>query len=776
MAPLILTDDADFRSAGVATLTPPASPVDGQTWLSNNLKHLRMPKGRGKRAHIRTNGQEQNVFISGDYWYNLFTSGSTVLELMRAPVTADITKSSVFYGTISGSILTITEPTNLQSPDLGSPVMAGMTLCRGSGAWATIQPFGTGGTTGKGGAGTYALSAAPGDVVLPTRLEANFWSKPTPVIGGGAGGVTPNVSHSGVYREGDTLYCYYVAQATTGTWVAQNTYVSTADIADPFTWTPVTTAVLGIMGTGSANGNVSVVKSGSTYYMFQEAIGSTVNPAEGLTNAWQVYLATASSPTGPFTLSIGPLRSLMPGPNGTASHLRVIETDDDGTFIALYHGNTNGRAFPTLGYRATTTDLSTDSWTILDNGQPFARIGGHPYEADQIADIEFCRSPTGVGYLFYSACNNGRPEFHIMCAPLVPSAMQFDGVSWVPSESHDDSEDTYQHPLSMWQPNHLLPSAEYGAWTRQAISGAAAGGLVSGSASGEYVTYDLTGLKRGTYALDMLVCTGSANGIIDVNLGDGAGLFNFQLTTFRNRLLNSTLLTGSGWNQTNVSAPAAASGITSPDGSVGTGWLITANTTGACRLNQNYPTIATGDPITVVAYLKPGTAGSYLAIVQSGVLAYVAVDADGTVRTSGPTGYSYTVGAADANGWRRVSLSASSANTTGIYIAVGPQNNTGLNSGYPACGTSGLTMYAYLPKLALASEDDGYDIPTYGSLGTIDTYSASGVQNVKRSLVFDVFNEDGRRRALRVRSAAKNGSSSGYKMEILGLSLRRLTK
>lgn len=755
-----------------ASVTPPSNPTAVSKWLSSSISKIQAPSSPAERYPFMLNGQEQTVWIYNGNYYDLYTGGGTAsLSLISCPITADPTAASIFFATISGSTLTVSEPSgtsSIPSPDAAGPIQVGMMLQSGTGA--LIQAFGTGGTTGTGGVGTYSLSASPGTVPNPIALCTNYWTRPVPCIGVGFGGVSGTVAHSGVYQEGTTLYCYFVATSTGGGFTNQHTYVATADITAPTVWTAQSTEVLGPQGTG-VNGNVNVFKSGSTYYMFQECEFSTVNPVEGTTIAWQVVLATCSTPTGTFTVTISPLQSLRPGPNGSASNATIYQ--EGNTFVCYYHGTAWGRVGPTDLFRATNTNLATDTWVITNNGAPMMRRK-HRYEVDQLADPSLVTTATGTNYLFYEACDNrsGGSGFNLMIAPLMPTIYQYDGAVWKTAESGFDCPEWVNNDRILWNavinPAIDPPTTYFGAWTPTAnTSSVTGGGLVSEGNQNDFITYDIQGLAPGTYTATYLYQSNSSGGVITSFLEDGGDGFPYQLSNTYNLLNNTELLT-TGWSALNVTV-ATTVATTDSNGGLNA-FIITATATGADRLTQPYVFATVGLPYTAAVKIKSGTADSYIALVQSGaVTAYATITSGGVVAVSG------TNATASAtllnNGWYLLWINQLASSTT-VTVAVGPQDNTGLSSGYPAC-TSGKTHYAYQPQLQQSSAVGQY-APV--ALATADTYSASPVNNVKFYLTFTILGIETYRRKLKLLMATKNGSSSAYGLNISGISMQRISR
>jgi hypothetical protein len=232
MADLYTSTPADLaaiqNALGITpSVAPPASPQANQIWLSKSLEKLGVSDSASDRMPLGLGGQEQTVWIYNGYLYNLYTGGTR--QVIRVPLTADPLESVHFYGTVSGSLLTVSEPGagSVVSPDKGGPIKPGMTLQVGIGA--VIQPYGTASTTGTGGVGTYKLDQVPGDVAAPITLACNWWSVPFLAIGSGRGGFANSAAHGATYVEGDNLYDYFVdltGVSVNATWASGATTIT----------------------------------------------------------------------------------------------------------------------------------------------------------------------------------------------------------------------------------------------------------------------------------------------------------------------------------------------------------------------------------------------------------------------------------------------------------------------------------------------------------------------------------------------------------------------
>lgn len=352
---------------------------------------------------------------------------------------------------------------------------------------------------------------------LDPRVAANWTAEVEAISRAGV-----STAHGSLYIEGSTAYYYFV---DTGD---QNTYVATASTADLSVWTDPHTVVLGPIGNlgNKISGNSYVVKDGATYYMFAEGSVNTTDAA-GTIYPWLTYLATATSPLGPFTIGSTPLQSLRPPPNGSVSGSWL--TRENGKWVMIYHGQEWGRTgTPTDIYRATATDISADAWTITNDGRPIM-TRSHPYEMDQVADPEVCPGPTGIPYLFYSAVNNVSGNFHVMCTQLYPTLTRWTGSKWIPAEPIGGGELPYWNafvPRVTQNSPHLDPTGQIrtGTW---ALSTSPAG-MVNGccrtntsAANGDQIKFDLA-LSPGTYSLKVVHPKGPDMGIARVDLAYGS--------------------------------------------------------------------------------------------------------------------------------------------------------------------------------------------------------------------------------------------------------------
>lgn len=237
------------------------------------------------------------------------------------------------------------------------------------------------------------------------------WTKHGKILGEGAGGEAGAVGHSNVYIEGTTGYIYYPSALGGGT-----LKVATFAVSDPTTITLVGN-VLAPAGTALGIVNSSLIKRGTNDYvmLFESSVS---NPEQ-----WRTGYATATSPTGTFTIGTFPLPTLQ---HSTGAYGGPCLTKEGSSYVNIYHAcpiaNTN---VPTLIYRATSADLVT--WT-QDAGVMVRRVA--TVEHDQVADPSLAYSQNGSPYLFWSAMDNTAPAGHIMASPASASVQQYDGGQW----------------------------------------------------------------------------------------------------------------------------------------------------------------------------------------------------------------------------------------------------------------------------------------------------------------------------------------------------------
>lgn len=223
-----------------------------------------------------------------------------------------------------------------------------------------------------------------------------------PVVGGGAGGVSGNVAHTGLWLDPDsplTLHLSFTPNA-----VGNLKRVTSTD--GGLTWgNPVT--ILTPAGWETGNwGNSTCVKHDGVWHLIYENLDGA--------GIWQMGYATSIDGVT-FTRQNGgqPLKSLQVGTGMYGGcHLTLL---DDGTWELLYHAATVGIDFTRI-YRALSRDLI--HWerypqsAIVDMTLPF--------EVDQVADP--CPIVIdGTRYMFYEGFDNPNQIAKINRAAFTPA-------------------------------------------------------------------------------------------------------------------------------------------------------------------------------------------------------------------------------------------------------------------------------------------------------------------------------------------------------------------
>lgn len=237
----------------------------------------------------------------------------------------------------------------------------------------------------QGDGGTACLGTASStDGITWTKNPSN------PMIGCGASGVSGVATHASIYKEGSTMYVFYVDHNTTGNlWRIQSS-------DDGATWTNntevITVAQLPSPGVGLTNSQV--IKVGSTYYLFEELTAGS----------FKIYLATSTDLTN-WTFNPTQLSSLNIGGTSSGPNVHIIGTNN---YVIWYHA---GPTIPTDIYYATSTDLInwTQSNGVIINRDDEINLGEFPGGViDQTADacvIEL----NGRTFIYYERVYNGGP-------------------------------------------------------------------------------------------------------------------------------------------------------------------------------------------------------------------------------------------------------------------------------------------------------------------------------------------------------------------------------
>ena len=107
--------------------------------------------GPSKLQQMRNFGAQ--VLSNVSFWKPLFVAAASANQILGDQATASGSAASV-TGAISGTTLTVSAVTS-------GTIVAGMTITgAGVAADTIVLPFGTAGTTGSGGTGTYAVSVS----------------------------------------------------------------------------------------------------------------------------------------------------------------------------------------------------------------------------------------------------------------------------------------------------------------------------------------------------------------------------------------------------------------------------------------------------------------------------------------------------------------------------------------------------------------------------------------------------------------------------------------
>lgn len=351
------------------------------------------------------------------------------------------------------------------------------------------------------------------------------WSAPVAIIGNPAVATyTGNPGRSGVLVEGTTLYIYF---GETSSATASNVYVATATATNP----EADTAILGGATPTSLRtklagedwfGNKCVFKDGATYRMFLDVLFQVAY--HGVTTSdWFSTQSTSTTPTGAFTRQLfagAPiLQSLRPGDGagdkGTGYVGQIVK--EGTTYTAVFHGREHLGTSPDSIYRATTTDLATDSWTI--DPEPLMRRA-HRREIDQVADPSFVTTTSGVTYMFWEAYDNGSSVSQLMGTRMLPRLMRYDGANWVPATSPAPRASVLELPQTLdlgvpW----LSYSAKAGVW---AVDDTYSGRIYSNTV-GDWLDFDVL-LAPGQWTIRAGVVTGANSGQVTATItSSGSG-------------------------------------------------------------------------------------------------------------------------------------------------------------------------------------------------------------------------------------------------------------
>lgn len=512
--------------------TTPVVPAPGGSantlYLSSSLSKLRADPTPASRFPLGLghNVQEPSLWFANGLLNLLYTANGVWYTSMSQ--TNDPRQNFSCVGSISGSTLTITAM-NWGLVRVGHALRDMNSINNVVPRSTTITAQLTGAT---GGIGTYSLSFGSGTAatVQAQTLVGSWWAQPVSVIGNtGQSGYSGGAFHGSLYQEGTTLYYTFIDGSN-------NVRLATAPASTPTVWTTQGAALLNSFGSGM--GCPCIAKQGNTYYLFIENAQSYTNPGEGAVTCYRICLASCSTVSGTYSLIFQPLNSLSVGPNAGSGGPRTITHEAaTGLWVMYFHGTPWGKMLlPTDCYRATTTDISIDDWTITNNNCPIIKRA-HKYEFDQVADISVATSPGGTTYAAYTGADNrysapgASNSFNLMMTMLLPEAEQWDGNEWVQGSTGFDSLEKVSRPDQVYNYQNvpwLSPQGAYtiGAWGTEVVSGAA-GGVArynSSAAQNDAIFFDTPPLAPGNYTITVVYQTSAAGGKNAVTLnGVGQG-------------------------------------------------------------------------------------------------------------------------------------------------------------------------------------------------------------------------------------------------------------
>ena len=205
------------------------------------------------------------------------------------------------------------------------------------------------------------------------------------------------------YREGNQIWVY-----TAGMPLACKTGATIETLGAAFS---VLSAIPN--QTGQYQNNCVLKRGTNDYILFVEGTNSATTPA----NLWLVGYATATSPSGPFTMQQFPIAGLRNTPTGMVGGPNC---SFDGTTYRLYFHGAEVGIGPTDIYYKESTDLV--NWTGSLN--PIVERKNR-WEVDQVADPHLFVDPVGgLKYLYWDALDNFVPRSCIMMSnPNVMNAL-----------------------------------------------------------------------------------------------------------------------------------------------------------------------------------------------------------------------------------------------------------------------------------------------------------------------------------------------------------------
>lgn len=359
---------------------------------------------------------------------------------------------------------------------------------------------------------------------------AASWSVPVAVIGGGAGGFAGSPARSGLLVDGATLYVYFLDMSN-----QTDVYVATAALATPTSFTTV--GIVRSYVAGSAyTGNIIVVKDGATYRMFLEAVLGVdyVGGGSIVSGAFVTGLHSSATPTGTFTQDISVLQTLRVGREGKGSASGMWIGKEGATWVAYYHGQAWAPGAPDQLYRATTTNLATDSWTVDSGGSPPFMRRVHRAERDQVSDPFLVQSPGGTWYMTWEGYDNTTAKASLFCAALQPALKQWDGNRWQLVESTagpianelPDVAPTLQEVARPWMGADALT----GSWAYDSIA-TPVGSMVRyynwTVSQNDSAAWDVR-LSPGVWKLRVAGLTDPNCAIVSVEIDGGSGSYPFS--------------------------------------------------------------------------------------------------------------------------------------------------------------------------------------------------------------------------------------------------------
>ncbi|HEY8817444.1 MAG TPA: hypothetical protein VIM25_01290 [Candidatus Limnocylindrales bacterium] len=251
--------------------------------------------------------------------------------------------------------------------------------------------------------GSYAPDAAHPGLEYSTSTDGLTWTLVGNVLGQGAGGVAGDVLRGTVVKLGSTYYATYSAAGTD-----PNRDLAIATSSDGSTWSYVGVlvahnAVSGVEGWA----NSTMFLDGSTYYLMIEGHNTAISQ-------WVIYLFSATSPLGPFSVLNGgnrlsTLEQVVNGSTGGPT-VTVINTTPTPKFGGVYHlwahCQSTGSAIPTPTYHFTSTDLI--NWTTTSPNPVFTGLpqAGTSPAWDQTSDPAVLVVPGTGAFLFVGGGNN----------------------------------------------------------------------------------------------------------------------------------------------------------------------------------------------------------------------------------------------------------------------------------------------------------------------------------------------------------------------------------